>query len=768
MVGQNPIHNNARQLHLQQAQALVSQLRQQYPGLGFPNIQSGEELGAGGMGAVMLGERQGTLQGSEVAVKFMHPGAASDFELVQRFRREAQITAKLDHPSVPPVHDAGVTATGHHYMIMKKIAGETYAKVIQSFLTKHATLANRESQRELEKILGILVKVLEALSYAHSKGIIHRDIKPDNIMVGDNGEVFLMDWGLAKETGRDDLEALKSKAIEHDIGEDGLTNASLGTPGYMPPYQWESTKRVDGRADIYAIGATFYETLTGLLPVSDEQQASQSDTLVQATEKVPKHLMPNGNPMPLYKRTLKEDLPTAQDRNPAVTNELDFIISRAVHPDRDKRYQSVDELLTAIKAYLAGDEIPGYEYSRYEQWIKRAKRKPVELVAALGVSATMLTASILGIIAREYQQSNKLNKAKAREQEQRALTAETEKKLETKNKELERARKEKALYAAQKAKENLRNRREAERLLLKVSLTPRKSSRLSLIDMAMNTFPEGVIYYQAAEKLINDQEWSRATAALEKAIKKDPDDKFNYLLLMHQALMKGKPGFRFTKALDRILKASKDGEENQFTLFAKGVKASAGGDYKKAEDLYSKSIDQGPFAFVYNNRGITRFRLRNPQGALNDFNKAIKLKPRNYDFYINRGNTLKALGDVQAAINNYARAQELNPKDVNCYVNWANIYAVAFTKDKSPTNFSRALELFNQAINEVPNSAFAYLNRGQLFYMAGEMGLKLNNGANPYEYALNDFEKCLSLSPNPQRRSDAERFLNLTKTKLGR
>ncbi|MBZ0237301.1 MAG: serine/threonine protein kinase, partial [Deltaproteobacteria bacterium] len=209
-------------------------------------------LGSGGMGDVWLALDRRI--GREVAVKVARP---EDDEDIKRFLREARVQGQLDHPAVVPVHDVGTREDGTVYFTMKRVRGETLATIVGRLAQ-----GDEEARRRygLRKLLTAFLSACHAVEVAHDHGLVHRDIKPGNVMLGDHGEVYVLDWGLAKVRGTDDVSSRPS--LPPALAK-GLTVAGqfLGTPGYMSPEQARG-ESVDGRADVYGLGATLFEVLT--------------------------------------------------------------------------------------------------------------------------------------------------------------------------------------------------------------------------------------------------------------------------------------------------------------------------------------------------------------------------------------------------------------------------------------------------------------------------------------------------------------------------
>lgn len=258
--------------------ALLERLRARTPDA--TRYRQVDEVGRGGMGAVLRvfdEELQRTLA-MKVALGVTAADSGSqrpgDAQRLGRFLEEAQITAQLDHPGIVPVHELGLGSAGEVYFTMRLVKGDDLSKVFAKAIAGH-------DGWNLTRAVHLLVRVCEAMSYAHDKGVVHRDLKPTNVMVGRYGEVYVMDWGLARVGGQSDAPAAApaerpasvAVRIDRTPGKgDGASPATLdgdvlGTPVYMAPEQARGDLAAMGpRADIYAVGAMLYQLLTGVAP----------------------------------------------------------------------------------------------------------------------------------------------------------------------------------------------------------------------------------------------------------------------------------------------------------------------------------------------------------------------------------------------------------------------------------------------------------------------------------------------------------------------
>ena len=225
-------------------------------------------IGVGGMGEVRRVQDRELHR--TIAMKIIRPELLGRSSLVSRFLEEAKVGAQLQHPGVPPVHELGELADGRLYFTMKEIRGRPFSELI---LEVHSAEGGM-TEVGLRRLCDLFAKVCDAVGYAHSRGVVHRDLKPDNVMIGDFGEVLVIDWGLAKVLGQvDDAHAHEDGrvgAIHSARDSDALKTRMgqvFGTAAYMPPEQARGDLgSLNARADVYALGAMLYELLAGRRP----------------------------------------------------------------------------------------------------------------------------------------------------------------------------------------------------------------------------------------------------------------------------------------------------------------------------------------------------------------------------------------------------------------------------------------------------------------------------------------------------------------------
>lgn len=296
------------------------------------------EVASGGLGRVWL-VRDNTL-GREVALKEIKAGVSSD-EAVRRLFKEAQITGQLQHPGIVPVYE--LNPDGRPFYTMKLVTGETLSERIHKHhssndATTEDPLANR-------KLIEVFLRICDAIAYAHSRGVIHRDLKPQNIVLGNFGEVIVLDWGLAKKIGTED-EELEPVEITELVGTDETqAGMSLGTPAYMSPEQASgSVSQMDERTDVYGLGAILFDVLCGRAPHDTRQRGSQDTEVTRVSIRSMLRDIATGPP------------PRVASVNSEIPKELDSICARAMARESSERYQSVIELRAAIQDFQAREE----------------------------------------------------------------------------------------------------------------------------------------------------------------------------------------------------------------------------------------------------------------------------------------------------------------------------------------------------------------------------------------------------------------------------
>lgn len=315
------------------------------------------EFARGGLGRI-LRAHDPILKRAVALKELIHTDESS----TARFLREALITAKLEHPSIVPVHQAGRWPSGSPFYAMKLVSGRSLEHVIRD-------------AKDLEQRLALLPKVIavaEAMAYAHEKRIIHRDIKPANIIVGSFGETVVIDWGLTKDLSQSISDDLAGESLR-GTPNDGETVAGLvmGTPAYMPPEQAMGAP-VDERADVYSLGALLYHVLAGRPPY----YGKTSEQILSKVTSEP--------PVPI------------DECDPQIPSDLVAIVEKAMARDPEARYRTAQGLAEDLKRFQTGQLVGARQYSKVEIWSRWVWRNRMMLGLA---AATLLTLSIGGVLS---------------------------------------------------------------------------------------------------------------------------------------------------------------------------------------------------------------------------------------------------------------------------------------------------------------------------------------------------------------------------------
>jgi eukaryotic-like serine/threonine-protein kinase len=317
-----------------------------------------------------------------------------------RFLREAMITARLEHPGIVPVHEAGRWPNGDPYYVMKLVEGRTLKELIVECVTLRDRLG----------LVPHVIAVADAVGYAHSEGVIHRDLKPSNVVVGAFGETIVVDWGLARDRKRDLLAPSAERMTAAGSGCSTVSGKVVGTPAYMSPEQARGDE-VDERADVYALGAVLYEVLAGSPPHADATPQAVLDRVIA------------GPPCPLAMMVS------------AVPGELATIVHKAMARDPDARYPNAIALAEDLRRYTTGKLVSAHSYSTWALLRKRLARHRgvvVVAVASVLVLAAVGVASVSRVVAERNiargqrgRAEDALSSAQKRKRELVLLQAET-------------------------------------------------------------------------------------------------------------------------------------------------------------------------------------------------------------------------------------------------------------------------------------------------------------------------------------------------------
>jgi WD40 repeat protein/tRNA A-37 threonylcarbamoyl transferase component Bud32 len=328
----------------------------------------------GGIGRVWLAYDSDL--GREVALKELRPERSQNRGFADRFLHEAQITGQLEHPGIVPVYELTRRSEDHQpFYTMRFIKGRTLTDAIRAYHEKRA--AGRAEPLEQVALLNAFVATCNAVAYAHSRGVIHRDLKGQNVVLGDFGEVVVLDWGFAKVLGRAEgsIEAAPVVLAAEAGPCHTVQGQVIGTPAYMAPEQAEGrTDRIDRRTDVYGLGAILYELLTGRPPFAG---AEVEEVLRQVREAEPAR-----------PRQVWAGVPRA----------LEAVCLRALAKEPAKRYPSAGELAREVQRWLADEPVAAYPEpvaARLGRWARRHQ------TLAAGLAVLLVSAVIGAVVVRE-------------------------------------------------------------------------------------------------------------------------------------------------------------------------------------------------------------------------------------------------------------------------------------------------------------------------------------------------------------------------------
>ncbi|HEY2414997.1 MAG TPA: serine/threonine-protein kinase [Pirellulaceae bacterium] len=447
-----------------------------------------QQIGEGGFGVVYMAEQERPVR-RKVALKIIKPGMDTK-EIIARFESERQALALMDHPNIAKVLDAGATESGRPYFVMELVKGIPITDFCDD---NHLALEDR---------LQLFIQICHAVQHAHQKGIIHRDLKPSNVMVTlhDGRPVpKLLDFGVAKATS----QQLTEKTLFTAYGQ------MIGTPAYMSPEQAElSGLDIDTRADIYSLGVLLYELLTGTTPFDSKTlRAAGFDEMRRIIREVEPETVSTR-----LARTRKtgardsglgtqgselEKRPTTPNPEPRVPrlSELDWIVSRSLDKDRERRYESASSFAADVQRYLKDEPVLACPPSTLYRFRKFAHKHKTAFTTAAALAATLLICTAVSAWqaveanrARQVADNHFSSEQKARrEAEQARRDAEAQR--DRANRERDRAERERQRAESERLRaESERERVESERRRANRNF----ESALEATDRLLSKFAEDV------------------------------------------------------------------------------------------------------------------------------------------------------------------------------------------------------------------------------------------------------------------------------------
>ncbi|RKY16683.1 MAG: hypothetical protein DRP63_04975 [Planctomycetota bacterium] len=655
-------------------------------------------IGAGAMGVVYYAYDE--VLRIPIALKVLRHEDLAGKKEVERFLREAQEAAKLNHPNIVRVYNAGFDQQGRPFIAMQYVEGWSLAQLLAARKKGRRSDAPRMSDREL---LRIFAQAAEALAYAHRQHppVVHRDIKPANVMVDRDGHAYLMDFGLAKQVrGRS-----RSKSLT-------VSGAVLGTPAYMSPEQAEGKiRQVRPASDVFSFGVMLYEAFCGRLPFE------------------------GGNVWEVLAAVIRSEPPLPRQLRRNIPRDLDAIIMKCLEKDPWRRYRNGGELAADLRRLLRGKPVSARPLSRFSLLMRRLKRRK-GLVASMATLAAM--AIVLGVALRGPGAGRSADTARRKAEailKRLPLAATVEEQLKIYERAIRVAPQWQNLYL--RKGELLKNNNrydEAVKVFEKAAKIARRQGDRT--GEAVAYFHIGTIYWAQGQ--------SRLAAGKTLGLEKGKVDK---ALRCFRKVLKLLPNVR-----------------NPMTLYAQAVDATEKGHYDRAIRLLTEAIGMNPrFAGAFVGRGIAKVARDDLDGAIADFSKAIELNPHNALAFYNRGLTRACKDNLDGAIADLSKVIELNPRLADAYNDRAIVKAIKGDLDGAMADHTKAIELdpqngrfyynrgitkmnksdldgaiadYTKAIELDPRCAEAYNNRGTVWLRKNE-----------YDKALADFTKAIELNP---------------------
>ena len=344
-------------------------------------------LNRGGMGTIFKTTDVNT--GRIIAMK-MAVNSTDEGESLMRLLHEAKVTANLEHPNIIPVHEISCDNNDDVYYTMKHVHGDSLGCVLKKLSEGDKRYI---SKFPLNRLLSIFLRICDGVAFAHSKGVIHRDLKPDNIMIGDYGEVLIMDWGIAKVLDKDSLSETHTEIFDIPVaplsetysGKDAhLTTHSgnvFGTPAFMAPEQIRGQNDdVDRRTDIYALGGILYFILGLQLPCDEDDVGKLFATVL------------NGGILPPAKLPVSLEHKLPHTPNHQISESLSAVTMKALSLEPNDRYQDVQTLQEDIRMYINGFATQAEKASRFRQFSLMLNRNSL-LVMIVMLIVTMAVVS---------------------------------------------------------------------------------------------------------------------------------------------------------------------------------------------------------------------------------------------------------------------------------------------------------------------------------------------------------------------------------------
>lgn len=641
-------------------------------------------LGQGGMGKVLRVYDHELSR--EVAMKLILPGRASA-TAEARFLNEARWTARLEHPNIMPVHDAGVLTDGSRYFTMKAVDGES----LKARILRHT----RGEPFPLGEKLQIMQRLCDAVGYMHDRGVIHRDIKPENILIGAHGEVLLTDLGLVKDLQGDDRTSIADAPVP-TLSSRTMDGAVLGTPAYMPPEQARGdADEVGPPADVFSLGAVLYHLLTGSPPYSG---VDTLDTL---------RLARAGCIEPPSRR-IRQEGEGGRRGSPyrRVPAEVESIVMKALHRSPIDRYRTAEALGRDLAAYLSTSRVTAHRYSTVERITGAVRRRPTSSLAVALVVIAGLALSTLFSQLSASEQARVAAEARAH-----WATAERDRAKISRDSAARRADELGTLARGSLTQES---RAAVREFMLRLSIAEASGQPDTAILKQLS--PQGQRYLRAFDELFRAYELcGSAPSAYEYSLRAS----------LRQYTANDIPG----AIADFDQAVQLDPGNATFWCGRGGARIANGDTAGGVRDLDQALKRDARFVPALEERGLYRQAIGDLRGAIDDYTKVLNIEPANLDARTNRGIARAATGDFKAAMDDYQSALSIRPQDCTTLFALGNAH-------QETGDFKAAIADFSACAQAHPGFSPAYLNRGVCLHKLGRS-----------DEAVADFTTALAIDP---------------------